>query len=152
MKVKDVVVEDFCNYRLPSMFIVTNTCSFKCEGCQNKHLVKLKSFDVSNELLYDIYSKSELTKAIVIGGLEPFDQTNEVLDLIKYFRSQGCKDVFVIYTGYEENELSKRTLKELKKCGNVMLKIGRYDSNKDPYYNDQLGITLASNNQYVVVL
>jgi hypothetical protein len=60
--------------------------------------------------------------------------------------------MFVIYTGYEENELSKRTLKELKKYGNVMLKIGRYDANKDPYYNDQLGITLASNNQYVVVL
>lgn len=152
MKIKDVVVEDFCNYRLPSMFIVTSKCKIKCEGCQNKYLLNLKTFEVSNEVLYDIYSKSDITKAIVIGGLEPFEQMDEVLSLISYFRSQGCMDTFVIYTGYEEDEISKSTIDTLKSYGNIFLKMGRYDSTRPQYYNDQLGITLASDNQYVVLL
>jgi MoaA/NifB/PqqE/SkfB family radical SAM enzyme len=152
MKIKDVVVEDFCNYRLPSMFIVTSRCKIKCTGCQNEYLLNLKTFDVSNEVLWDIYSKSDITRAIVIGGLEPFEQTDEVLDLINYFRSHGCTDPFIIYTGYEEDEIPKTLIDTLKSYGNIFLKIGRYDSSKESYYNEQLGITLASNNQYVVLL
>ena len=31
MKVKNIVWEDFCNYKKASLFILTPYCSFKCE-------------------------------------------------------------------------------------------------------------------------
>ena len=30
-RIKDVIDEDFANYKKPSMFIATSQCSFKCE-------------------------------------------------------------------------------------------------------------------------
>lgn len=35
-------------------------------------------------------------------------QWNEVLDLTYFFRTNGCDDDFVIYTGYTEDELELR--------------------------------------------
>jgi len=46
MIIKDIVMEDFVNYKKPSMFIITSTCTFKCEKecgkkiCQNSSIVK----------------------------------------------------------------------------------------------------------------
>ena len=31
MKLKNIIYEDFVNYKKISMFILTTTCSFKCE-------------------------------------------------------------------------------------------------------------------------
>ena len=45
MKIKDVVFEDFVNYKDPSMFIIFPTCTFKCDRecgravCQNLKII-----------------------------------------------------------------------------------------------------------------
>lgn len=49
------------------------------------------------------YLSNPLTSAVVIGGLEPFDQKEELLHLIDEFR-RYTEDTIVIYTGYTEEE------------------------------------------------
>lgn len=94
-----------------------------------------------------MFKSNPITKSIVIGGLEPLLQFDEVLSLIKYFRNNGCNDDFVIYTGYYENEV-KDKIAEMKKYKNIILKFGRYIPNQEKHYDDVLGVYLASYNQY----
>ena len=155
MKLKNIVLEDFVNYKTPSMFLITSFCDFKCchEGnfdesvCQNNPLVQQKTKDISLEYLYNSYINNPITKAVVIGGLEPFLQFKELYDLIKYFRDNGCEDDFVIYTGYYKEEIIPE-IETLKEFHNIIIKFGRYKPNEKEHYDEILGVKLASNNQY----
>ena len=109
MLVKNIVEEDFVNYKLPSMFIATCFCDWKCcieqnldiSICQNASISKQPNILISDSEIYKRYISNPITKAIVIGGLEPFRQYDDMYNLIELFRSNGCNDTFVIYTGYE---------------------------------------------------
>lgn len=153
MKVKGILDEDFVNYKLPSMFISTNTCSFKCDRlngkscCQNSSLAQARSIDVNDEDIIARYLRNPITKAIVFGGLEPFDQFDELLHFISTFRGLECRDDIVIYTGYTKEELGQR-LWILSTFPNTIVKFGRYIPNAEPRYDAVLGVTLASKNQY----
>ena len=155
MKLKNIVLEDFVNYKTPSMFLITSFCDFKCchEGnfdesiCQNNPLVQQKTKDISLKYLYNSYINNPITKAIVVGGLEPFLQFKELYDLIKYFRDNGCEDDFVIYTGYYKEEIIPE-IETLKEFHNIIIKFGRYKPNEKEHYDEILGVKLASNNQY----
>ena len=155
MRLKAVSTEDFVNYKKPSMFLITSFCDFKCchEGnfdesvCQNNPLIQQKTKDISLEYLYNSYINNPITKAIVVGGLEPFLQFRELYDLIKYFRDNGCEDDFVIYTGYYKEEIIPE-IETLKEFHNIIIKFGRYKPNEKEHYDDILRVKLASNNQY----
>lgn len=155
ISLKDVVVEDFCNYKLPSMFLISSYCDWKCcheanideSVCQNHELVSGPVKQISYESLYQAYINNNITKAFVIGGLEPFLQFEEILGLISYFREKGCMDVFVIYTGYYFSEIPEQ-IEKLRKIPNIIVKYGRYIPDKSSRYDEVLGITLVSNNQY----
>ena len=155
MKLKNIVLEDFVNYKTPSMFLITSFCDFKCchEGnfdesvCQNNPLVQQKTKDISLEYLYNSYINNPITKAIVVGGLEPFLQFKELYNLIKYFRDNGCEDDFVIYTGYYKEEIASE-IETLKEFHNIVIKFGRYKPNEKEHCDEVLGVKLASNNQY----
>ena len=41
--------------------------------------------DLATGTIYKLYNENPLSEAIVIGGLEPLTQTQDILDLIKYF-------------------------------------------------------------------
>ena len=103
--------------------------------------------DISKESIYKAYINNDITKAVVFGGLEPMLQFNEVLNVIQYFREQGCNDTFVIYTGYYPQEIVTE-LNHLRHFDNIIVKFGRYIPNRPSRYDDVLGITLASDNQY----
>lgn len=152
---RDVVVEDFCNYKLPSMFLISSYCDWKCcreanideSVCQNHGLISGSVKQIPYKSLYQAYIDNNITKAIIIGGLEPFLQFEEILGLISYFREKGCMDVFVIYTGYYFSEIPEQ-IEKLRKMPNIIVKYGRYIPDKSSRYDEVLGITLASNNQY----
>lgn len=156
---RDVIIEDFCNYKLPSMFLISSYCDWKCcheanideSVCQNHGLVSGPIKQISYESLYQAYISNDITKAIVIGGLEPMLQIDEVVGLIHYFREKLCQDTFVIYTGYYPYEIPK-PLSELKKLHNITIKYGRYDPKLKAKYDDILGVMLVSENQYGEVL
>lgn len=152
---KGVVMEDFVNYAKPSLFLITCKCDWKCcheanipiTVCQNEPVVRqiTKEFLISS--IYKAYIDNEITKAVVIGGLEPILQFEEILSLLDYFRKQNCNDDFVIYTGYYKEEIEKE-IEQLKKYPNVILKYGRYKPNSVSRFDDILQITLVSDNQF----
>ena len=155
MRTRGIIAEDFVNYKLPSLFISTAYCDFKCckegkfnkEVCQNAPLLESSIRDIPIETIYDNYINNPITKAVVIGGLEPMLQFNEVYELIHLFRTHNINCPFVIYTGYYPEEIEDKTT-SLKPFNNIIFKFGRYKPNDVKRYDEVLGIELASSNQY----
>ena len=152
MKLKGLVDEDFVNYKLPSMFIATSKCSFKCDAecgravCQNLPLAAAPVIEVSCAELVDRYMSNNISKAVVIGGLEPFDDTTDLTDFIREFRSRSDDDI-VIYTGYYEDEIQPYIDRLKADYKNIVVKFGRYIPDQQPHYDEVLGVMLASDNQ-----
>ena len=154
MTIKGLVDEDFVNYKLPSMFISTPTCSFKCEKesevccCQNSNLAKQESRFVDDAIIIKRYLNNDITKAIVFGGLEPFDNFEELYNFIRVLRQKyHCDDSVVIYTGYNKKEILFM-LEMLKPLKSIIVKYGRFIPNQEKKYDEILGVYLASPNQY----
>lgn len=155
MKIKGLIDEDFVNYRKPSMFIALGSCNWKCciesdvpiSICQNSELAKQKEINVSVDEIFNRYINNPLSKAIVIGGLEPVTMWHDIYTLITYFREYGCNDDFVIYTGYYPTEIPD-FITMLSKYPNIIIKYGRFIPNRPEQYDDVLGVTLVSDNQY----
>lgn len=155
MKIKQIVSEDFVNYKRPSIFLGVGICDFKCcrEGgfdvsvCQNSELAIAKEIELDKDYVFRLYEGNSITKAIVIGGLEPMLQFDDVLSLLKYFREHGCDDDFVVYTGYYRHEIEDK-ISQLAKYKNVVVKYGRYVPNNEKHFDEVLGVWLASDNQY----
>jgi organic radical activating enzyme len=155
MLVKSIKDEDFTNYKKASMFIATSKCNWKCcieQGldisiCQNSDTAKQKNIDISVDETFHRYINNPITQAIVLGGLEPFLQFDDILELVDYFRENKCTDDIVIYTGYCKEEINNQ-INMLSKYINVIIKYGRYIPNQNSHYDDILGVNLASDNQY----
>lgn len=176
MLIKGIVDEDFVNYKVPSMFIATATCTFKCDKeygqpiCQNSSLAKQPDIDIDVFDLLKRYISNNITKAIVFGGLEPFEQFVQLVGFIKRIRNAGVTDDIVIYTGWNKSELenakwdaylvdhngseeywnSKRLncIHVLQSFQNIIIKFGRYIPGHQPHFDPVLGVNLASDNQY----
>ena len=155
MKLKGVVMEDFVNFSKPSLFLITSQCDWKCckeqdidiSVCQNQPLCNQPTKEFTSESLYNAYMSNDISKAVVIGGLEPILQFDEVYELILYFREHGCEDTFVIYTGYYPEEMSDK-IQKLQQYPNIIIKFGRFVPNQEHHFDEVLGVELASPNQY----
>lgn len=160
MRVKEIVDEDFVNYRKPSMFIGTISCDGKCcheagiplSVCQNDAWRSCASVVFSDTQICRRYLSNNITAAIVIGGLEPFEQTEELIEFVATLRKEfHCDDDIVIYTGYYPHEIQK-PLSVLEQFPNIIVKFGRYIPNRTHKFDQVLGVTLSSDNQYAVNL
>ena len=167
MIIKELRDEDFVNYKKPAMFIAFPTCSWKCEQeckmrvCQNSALATAPDIEIGYGHIVDRYLKNPITKAIVMGGLEPFDNAPSLVGLISFFRKHTNDDI-VIYTGYTEEEIkniqytiqyswgkqSYSYFGEIAKYPNIIIKYGRFRPNQSPHYDEVLGVKLMSDNQY----
>ena len=156
MQNKGIKDEDFINYKKPSMFIISPHCSFKCDKengcnlCQNSHLAQEPIFYPAINTILHRYIQNDITKAIVFGGLEPFDTANELLDFVDTARNYFCiNDDIVIYTGYTEEELSNNSyFQQIIQYPNIVIKFGRFRPNQESHYDEILGVNLCSDNQY----
>lgn len=152
IKLKQVVDEDFVNYKKPSMFLLFPKCNWKCEKecgkkvCQNSELANKETISISISKLLRRYDDNDITSAIVCGGLEPFDSWDELFTLVERFRLNSSDDV-VIYTGYNKDEIEDY-VRKLSKFPNIIIKYGRYIPDADNVHDECLGVTLASDNQY----
>ncbi len=152
MIVKQLVDEDFTNYKKPSMFIGFPSCSWKCEKdcgmrvCQNSALAEAPNIEIKVDKLVNRYLSNPITKAIVCGGLEPFNSWKDLQDLIIELR-QKTEDDIVIYTGFKEEEISY-AVDWLTLFPNIIVKFGRFIPNQQPHYDEVLGVKLVSDNQY----
>lgn len=155
MKVKNIIDEDFTNYKKPSMFIGTSKCNnFKCDKecgkpvCQNSELAKAPTIEINNDEIIKRYLDNPITEAVVIGGLEPFDTFEELYEFIKDFRRKSNDDI-IIYTGYYPEEVSEK-IRQLSLFLNIVIKFGRFIPNQKSHYDTVLGVELASDNQEAV--
>ena len=156
MRVKNVVDEDFVNYKKPSMFIGTIQCIGKCcieqnvsfDICQNHEWRSSKTILVDDKKIIERYLNNPITKAIIFGGLEPFEQFDEISSFIRRLRVEnGCDDDIVIYTGYNKSEIEDK-IATLSQYKNIIDKFGRYLINNKKRYDEVLGIELESEKQY----
>lgn len=156
MLLKTVIDEDFVNYKLPSMFIGTAFCGGKCcieagvplSVCQNDEWRTIEPTYIDDTELCRRYLQNSITKVIVFGGLEPFEQFSEMCNFLATLRNDfKCNDDVVIYTGYYPGELASE-LELLKYYGNIVVKFGRFVPNAQRRYDPVLGVELASDNQY----
>lgn len=156
IRVKDVVYENFQDYKKTSMMLATCFCDWKClieKGldiniCQNSAISKQDNITLNINNLIEAYLKNPITNAIVIGGLEPLKQFDEVLKFIHILRNTyECNDDVVIYTGYYPNEIQDE-LNKLIQCQNIIVKFGRFEINSEKIFDDVLGVCLNSSNQW----
>jgi len=158
MKVKGIIDEDFVNYKQPNMLVLCHSCSFKCDKesgeqvCQNSTLANTPDIEISIDSLVKRYINNPITKAVVFGGLEPFDDIENVIDFISKLRyNHNNNDYIIIYTGYTEDEIKENYQKAfniLQMTNNIIIKFGRFIPNCDSRFDYTLGVKLASDNQY----
>lgn len=153
MKLKNIVQEDFTNFKTCSMFLGFPTCSWKCEKdcgisglCHNSALAGAPSIDIDIKDIVKLYAANPLSSAIVCGGLEPFDSWPDLLSLVSEFR-KVTSDPIVIYTGYTRDEMCDKVY-TLSSIPNIIIKFGRFIPGHKAHYDEILGISLASDNQY----
>lgn len=156
MTIKTIVDEDFVNYKKPVMYIGTAICDGKCcveagipmSVCQNDGWRIYAPIVMIDDDIIRRYLSNPITKALCFAGLEPFLQFEEMYKLISKLRNEyHCDDTVVIYTGYYKEEIDKQ-LQTLKQFKNIIVKFGRYIPNSPTRYDEVLGVTLASDNQY----
>lgn len=156
MIVKALIDEDFCNYKKPSMFIGFPSCTWKCEKecgkqvCQNGTLATCPNIYIDTSNVIERYLENTITNAIVLGGLEPFDTFEQLIEFVTLFREKSLDDI-VIYTGYYKEEIEKE-IDELREFPNIVIKYGRFIPNQQKHYDEVLGVSLASDNQYAEIL
>ncbi len=152
MIIKQLLDEDFVNYKKPSMFIGFPSCSWKCDRecgmqvCQNSALASAPIKNIDFKTIVNRYINNPITSSIVCGGLEPFDTWDDLYGLVTYLRVSTQDDI-VIYTGYYKEEIEVY-IDELKVFLNIIIKFGRYIPGCKKHYDEVLGIYLASDNQY----
>lgn len=152
MIIKQLLDEDFVNYKKPSMFIGFASCSWKCDKecgmqvCQNGALATSPIKNIGFKIIVNRYINNPITSSVVCGGLEPFDTWGDLYGLVTYLRVSTQDDI-VIYTGYYKEEI-EAYIDELKVFPNIIIKFGRYIPGCEKHYDEVLGVYLASDNQY----
>lgn len=155
MKIKGIIDEDFVNFKLPSMVVEFPFCNFKCEKecgiegiCQNHSLIDTPPMDIPAEVIVNRFLNNKISKALVCQGLEPFDSFDDLYEMITTLRIRSsCLEPVVIYTGYTEEEIADK-IEMLKPLKHIYVKFGRFKPNDTPHFDNVLGVTLVSSNQY----
>lgn len=153
MIIKGLIEEDLVNYKKPCMVIEFPVCKgFKCDKecgrpvCQNGTLATAPTITITVNNIVKRYLSNDITSAVVLQGLEPFDSWDDVVSFVNIFRSQ-CDDDIVIYTGYKEEEIEDK-IEWLSHHKNIIIKFERFIPDQKSHYDEILGVNLASANQY----
>lgn len=145
---------DCVNNRLITFNVAAGiTCDFKCcphnhQLCHNEPLRSTPVIVVQISEIVKQYLSQQLSTSLTLQGLEPLDNMDGVLWLLWYFRRKS-KDPIFIWTGYEEEEVATLIgLVRFLQWKSIFLKMGRYRWGEKPHYDENLGVFLASPNQY----
>ncbi len=142
------------------MYIGCISCNGKCcieagvpvTVCINDQWKTCDTTVVDDDLVIQEYLQDPITEAIIFAGLEPFEQFPEMFAFIQKLREKyECNDDVVIYTGYNKTEISSM-ISSLIPLKNIVVKFGRFIPNQNKHFDEVLGVSLASDNQYAEVI
>ena len=103
MIVKNIIDQDFCQYKKPCMTIVFPSCSFKCDKecgesvCQNSALALSPDIEIDTYTVVKRFLENEMVNTLCCAGLEPFDTPRDLNRLISLLRFCECDDEIIIY-------------------------------------------------------
>ena len=156
MIIKGIIFEDFINYKKPCMTIEMPRCDFKCDRecgqnvCHNSALAIADNITIDVDSIIQAYLNNPITEAICFQGLEPFDSFDDMIKVVHRLKELNCSDDVIVYTGYYKREIPIEKLSELYMStgGKLIIKWGRFIPDTPNKYDEVLGVTLASDNQY----
>lgn len=108
MKIADYVVSSSIYGPGERYVIWTQGCSIRCRGCWNSDMWEFtggRELSVS-ELIELIEIEGANIEGVTILGGEPFEQFNELLELVGKIKGIGL--TVMLYTGYEVSELKMK--------------------------------------------
>jgi len=159
IRLLDLPRTSLTNYKKINYYIpIGISCTWKCKDCQNIHYKKffekcdqnhkswMKNVKINTKTIITNYMKNSLVDSIVLSGLEPFDNFDDLKILINDFRTFFDDDI-IIFSGYEDIEIDHK-IEELEKYYNIYVKFGRYIPNRKKFFDKLLNVELASDNQY----
>ena len=157
IRLKDMT-EVFQDYKKSGILLCVSFCDWKCckeanipeSVCQNNKIASQEIHEIEFKDLIKVV-KNSYTDSVIFAGLEPLLQIDEVVSCIEALRDSGVTKDILIYTGYYLEEIDSRTIEKLKTL-KVILKCGRYIPDRPSKYDEVLGVTLVSDNQYGVKL
>ena len=129
--------------------VIAATCKQGCKGCCNQHL---KNLPVQCWKIEDIISEvksDKMNQGIIFGGLEWMELPRQLQFLMEAAAEAGLK--IMLYTSYNEDTVLKQIGCSIQSCSEkvpVYVKYGKYIHNRPK--TEMFGITLASDNQYIV--
>ena len=145
MKIKGFEHERTQDAPFMGCLIIANNCFNNCKKCFNQHLKNKPSIEMSAEEIINEVKKNPFNEGIILGGLEWFNQIDDMKVLMETAANSGLK--IMVYTGFPVIE-DESIFKECAKKVDTYLKIGPYVE-KLPQI-EMYGIVLASNNQKII--
>lgn len=127
--------------------IWTVGCTHRCHNCSNPELWDFdydKSIDI-NTILSIIQSRLPEIDGVTITGGDPFDQSVELLSLLKGIKMLGVMDCLV-FTGYKYEDILKEKMKVECISFIDVLVDGEYIDE----FNDNRGLRGSSNQRIIV--
>ena len=130
MRYSGITYPDVNNGEGCRVTLFVSGCTHHCKGCHNKETWNFNYGNIFTEdikkKLFDIISKSYI-KGLTLSGGDPLDSYDEVLDLVKEFKSYfgETKDIW-LYTGYKVEELLDLNKEEILDYIDVIVD-GEYD-------------------------
>ncbi|MFA6878385.1 MAG: 4Fe-4S cluster-binding domain-containing protein [Fusobacterium sp.] len=113
-----------------SMLLIAPYCTFKCKGCQNKHLGQNQTKNFSTKELQNIYKSNPFFQGVTIAGLEIFDSGEKFQeDFINFISYEKITKV-TVYTRYKKDSKEVlnlvKKIKALKNIENFYIKTGEF--------------------------
>lgn len=128
--------------------VVAMDCHRNCPGCFNQHLKNTGYNTSTPEAIVDFICDNPLHTWCILGGLEWSEDPLGMVAIAQEAMRRGLK--VIIYTGCREDEFMQRVDQALLK--GCYIKFGEFDENLRTESKEELGVKIASSNQYIVRL
>ena len=139
--------ETFIDYKKVGLYVSGTKCNLNCKMCFNDNLKHSPTIKINPLSFVENYIiKNQIIESVIFSGLNWFDKFEDLVRLITCIRIYTNIEI-VIYTGYKESELLKE-IEILKEYSNIIVKFGEYIPNDNSIFDETLGVSLSSSNQY----
>lgn len=118
-------------------------CHNNCPGCFNQYLRNEPTLTAPAFVIMQAVKSNPFHQGIILGGLEWTEQPQEMIELIVSAKRYELE--VMLYTHYTKEEFL--TMFPVLRQSGIYVKFGEFKIGEESH--DSMGVTLASNNQYI---